>query len=309
MIVVLALLPFSSGFGSEEDPHEDAARCVIELNFEPFAGVILVPATVAGSATLNFIVDSGATMSAITDPLLATALELEVRESGLARGLGSGATQVLITEEVAISSQGVPVLDVSLATHDIGARLFDVFGRHIDGFLGSELFDRFVVEIDPLRRVVVLHEPGEFSYRGDGVVLPIEIVDQRPIINAIVTIEEGKKPVDVRLMIDSGSARYLTLVTGSKRRLKPSGNLSRSGSFGVSGAIEVNVASIHRLEMGLVQVNSVETSFIEPFRVPAVRNIPDLNGIVGNGLLSRFRSFFDYRNRRLILEPLESKLN
>jgi hypothetical protein len=35
-----------------------------------------------------------------------------------------------------------------------------------------------------------------------------------------------------------------------------------------------------------------------------VRNIPNLNGIVGNQLLRRFRIFFDYRGGRLILETL-----
>jgi hypothetical protein len=41
---------------------------------------------------------------------------------------------------------------------------------------------------------------------------------------------------------------------------------------------------------------------MEPFRVPAVRNIPKLNGIIGNPLLSRYHVFFDYRRGRLILE-------
>ena len=47
----------------------------------------------------------------------------------------------------------------------------------------------------------------------------------------------------------------------------------------------------------------VETAWVEPFRVPAVRNIPKLNGIIGNPLLSRYHVFFDYRHSRLILEP------
>jgi hypothetical protein len=44
---------------------------------------------------------------------------------------------------------------------------------------------------------------------------------------------------------------------------------------------------------------------MEEFRVASTRSIPGLNGIVGNGLLSRFRTFFDSRGGRLILEPLD----
>jgi hypothetical protein len=36
--------------------------------------------------------------------------------------------------------------------------------------------------------------------------------------------------------------------------------------------------------------------------VPAVRNIPKLNGIIGNPLLSRYHVFFDYHRGRLIVE-------
>jgi hypothetical protein len=282
-------------------------ECLLEMPFQAFAGVILVHVTVDDSPALSFIVDSGATMSAITDPLLAESLGLEIGESGLARGIGAGATQVFITTETTIRSHGFPVLATSLVAHDIGARLERIFGRAIDGFLGSELFDRYVVEIDPVRRVVALHDPGSFSYRGDGEVLPLEVVDQRPVIPATVTIEADKKPVEVRLMVDSGSARFLTLVTGSKRRLKAPPKRSSSGSVGVSGTIEVDVAPVAELQIGSFLVRNVETTFLEPFRAPAVRNIPDLNGVLGNGLLSRFRSFFDYGNSRLILEPLDRR--
>lgn len=309
MTMSLATAVILSAAASDEDLAGDASNCALELSFEPFAGVILVPASVADSPPLNFIVDSGATMTAITDPLLAQALGLELREAGLAHGVGAGATQVLITESAAIRSQGFEIMNVQLAAHDIVARLADIFGRYIDGFLGSELFDRYVVEIDPQRRVVVLHDPQTFEYRGRGEILPIEIVDQRPIISAVVTIEEGAKPVEVQLMIDSGSARYLTIVTGSKRRLKAPDTLSRSGSVGVSGTIEVDLASVESLEIGSLRENAVETTFIESYRLPAARNIPDLNGVIGNGILSRYRSIFDYRNSRLILEPLDSSPN
>jgi len=37
-------------------------------------------------------------------------------------------------------------------------------------------------------------------------------------------------------------------------------------------------------------------------QVPAVRNIPKLNGIVGNGMPARLRVVFDYGRGRLILD-------
>ena len=47
----------------------------------------------------------------------------------------------------------------------------------------------------------------------------------------------------------------------------------------------------------------LETAWLGGQDVPAVRNIEDLNGILGNRFLSRLRVFFDYRGGRMILEP------
>jgi len=280
----------------------NTASCVHELVYDPFAGLILVSVTVAESPPLDFILDSGATHSAINDPHLAAALGLEVSTGGLARGMGSGATRVLIAEDALIRSDGQELLHAPLVVHDIGGRLAAMAGRDIDGFLGAGLFERYVVEIDPMSRRLLLHDPETFVYSGKGEILPLEVLDRRPVIEARVVVEAGKKPVPVRLMIDTGSSRYLSLITKSRRHLKPPAELTLGASVGVVGEMLVVVGLIERLELGTLVTRRLETSWVEPFQVPAVRNIPKLNGIIGNSLLSRYHVFFDYRRGRLILE-------
>jgi hypothetical protein len=55
--------------------------------------------------------------------------------------------------------------------------------------------------------------------------------------------------------------------------------------------------------MGPLDSANVETTWVEPYRIPAARNIDDLNGVLGNPLLNDYHVFFDYRGGRLILEP------
>lgn len=288
----------------ENESADSASSCVHELIYDPFAGLILVSVTVAESPPLDFILDSGATQSAINDPYLAAALGLEVSAGGLARGMGSGAVRVLIVDDTRIRGDGQELLHSPLVVHDIGGRLAAMAGREIDGFLGADLFERFVVEIDPTRRRLLLHNPDTFAYNGGGQILPLEVLDRRPVVEARVVVKAGKKPVPVRLMIDTGSSRYLSLITRSRRQLKPPAERTLSASVGVVGETFVVVGPIDRLELGLLVVRRVETAWVEPFRVPAVRNIPKLNGIIGNPLLSRYHVFFDYRHGRLILERL-----
>jgi hypothetical protein len=287
---------------TELDSTDRPSSCVHELSYESFAGLILVSVTIGGSPPLDFVLDSGATQSAINDPFLAESLGLEAREAGLARGVGSGAKRVVIADDIAIRCDGVEVLRAPLVVHDIGRRLAELAGREIDGFLGADLFEAYVVEINPVGRRLVLHDPQAFVYSGDGEVLPLLVENRRPMVEAQVVIREGDKPVPLRLLVDSGSSRFMSLITKSRRGLKPPPGLSVGGSVGVVGETLVAVGLVRRFQLGSVVIENVETAWTEPHAVPAVRNIPDLNGILGNQLLSRFRVFFDYRSGTIIFE-------
>jgi len=290
----------SGGSGFAADP-ADGPPCVHELVYEPFAGLVLVSVTINGSQPMDFVLDSGATQSSITDPYLAAALGLEVVEAGFARGMGSGATRVLIVDDASVRADGFEVLHGPLVVHDIGVRLSAMAGRDIHGFLGADFFERWVVEIDPSRRRLLLYDPETDVDTQWGEVLPLEVVDRRPIVAAEVVTEIGKKPLSVRLVVDTGSSRYLTLINGSKRRLRPPEVRSLGASTGVVGETLVTVAPVARLTVGASVTTNLETAWMEPYQIPAVRNIPNLNGILGNALLSRYRAVFDTRGGRLIV--------
>lgn len=300
--VAAVLVIGAVGFcGSATDDAAGTPSCIHELVYEPFAGLILVPVTINGSPPMAFVLDTGASQSSITDPYLAAALGLEVREAGLARGMGSGATQVLFADDVSIRSDGVELMHVPLVIHDIGVRLSTAAGRDIHGFLGADLFARWVVEIDPSTRRLLLHDPETFVDSGPGEVLALEVVDGRPVIEAEVVTEAGKKSLAVRLVVDTGSGRYLTLINGSRRRLSPPEERSVGASVGVVGDTLVTIAPVARLTVGTRVTERLETAWMEPYQIPAVRNIPDLNGILGNALLDRYHVVFDYGRGRLIL--------
>lgn len=301
--ILVGVAPAVIGF--EEEEKANPTSCVHETVYKPFAGLVLVSVTVANSPPLDFVLDSGATSSSLTDPLLAWAIGLEVKETGLARGVGSGAKRVTVTEDTCIRIDGVEVLRSPLVIHDIGIRLAAFAGREIHGFLGADLFERFVVEIDPVGRRLLLHDPQTFVYRGPGYELPLEVVDRRPMVHGTVVVKEGGKEVPVKLVVDTGSGRFLALITKSRRHLKPPTKQEVGASIGVVGESTVVVALTQRLQLGSIIVTGVETAWLEAFDVPAVRNIENLNGILGNRLLISFRSFYDYRGGRLILEPVD----
>ncbi len=282
-------------------PDKVESPCIHELVYESIFGISLVQAEVEGSQPLTFLVDTGATQSALNDPLLAAGVGLEPGRMGLSRGLGAGAKPTVISNEVALRHHGIEILRTEFAVHDIGPMLLRQSGRNIDGIIGYDLFDRYVVEFEPLGGRLRLHDPETFEYNGGGWVLPLAIEDRRPIIDARVVVK-GDKVVPVKLMVDTGSSRTLSLLIGSRRRLKPPAGTLASTSLGVTGEVTVQVGRIKRLEISSITLSPAETTWVEPYRVPAARNIEDLNGILGNRFLMMFRVFFDYNGGRLILE-------
>lgn len=278
--------------------------CVHELVYEAIFGVSMVQVEVENSQPLTFIVDSGASQTALTDPLMAEGLGLEPGGFGLSRGLGAGAKATVISKEVALRHQGVEILRTQLAVHDIGQTLLHQSGRHIDGIIGYDLFKHYVVEFEPLGGRLRLHDPETFEYRGDGWILPLAIEDRRPVVGARVVVK-GDKVIPVKLMVDTGSSRTLSLLTGSRRRLKPPVETRSSTSLGITGNVDVQIGRIERLEISSITLTNAETTWVEPYRVPATRNIDGLNGILGNRFLEMFRVFFDYSGGRLILERPE----
>ena len=301
--MMVGVAPKAAGFEGEGNPTPPS--CVHESVYEPFAGLVLMSVTVADSPPLDFVIDTGATSSSVTDPLLAWALGLEVKETGLARGVGSGATRVSVAKDTSIRIDGVEVLRTSLVVHDIGTRLAATTGREIHGFIGSELFERYVVEINPVGSRLLLHDPETFDYRGPGFEVPLEVVDRRPVVSGTVVVREGGKEVPVRLLADTGSGRFLGLIIKSRRHLKPPAEQRTGVSVGVVGDTTVVVAMTQKLQLGSIVARRVETAWMEAFGVPAVRNIENLNGILGNQFLGSFRTFYDYRGGRLILEPVD----
>jgi len=302
-IAAVLLCPLTSA-DFPDDESLSPASCVHEFRYEPFAGLIVISVTISDSPPLEFVLDSGATRSSLTDPMLAAALGLRVRESALARGVGSGAKRVLVTENVSVRSDGIEILNTPLVIHDIGPQLEAAAGREIHGFLGAELFERFVVEIDPMGYRILLHDPATFSYEESGHHVPFAVIDRRPVVHGKVVVRDDGKEVPVRLVADTGSSRSLSLITRSARHLKPPADRTSGASVGMVGQSRVVFASTTSLHVGPFQAAGVDTAWIGSAGVPALNKIPDLNGILGNEFLSRFRVIFDYGRERLILKEI-----
>ena len=174
--------------------------------------------------------------------------------------------------------------------------------RRRDGVLGSGFFRQFVVELDPAKSTVTLHEPREFEYSPKGTIIPLSFRRDTPIIDGVIGLT-ATQTVNGRFEIDSGCDGGLCLgqsfVEAHGLLAIAQGN-QQSLRSGVGGRARTVEGKLRFLELGGLRVVNPQAQFFTQGS-PADR---DMAGHVGWDVLRQFRVIFDYSRRRLILEKL-----
>jgi predicted aspartyl protease len=171
----------------------DARTLAFDLTDE---GAIVVPVWVEGQGPFRFLLDTGASRSAITarfahhlaTPIRGTTVMLT--PSGHRTPLG-----VARLNAVRIGPVTVPHVDVTI----VSAESIRAAPR-IDGIIGQDVLARWVYTIDYRRRLILWHPEG---VTVAGVRLPLDVHQDGRVL--VVLTQPGEDGVRLRMIPDSGS--------------------------------------------------------------------------------------------------------
>jgi predicted aspartyl protease len=217
--------------------------------------------------------------------------------------MGTGGSEMGSTVRgVDVALPGFQLLDQTMGTLALGA-IAAQSGKPLDGILGHPLFERSVVEIDYPRKCVSLFEPASYRYRGPGVTVPLTFKENLPYVEASVMLPDGRS-VSGKFVIDTGASSSLMLSPEVVEREGVAAAVRKTLTVqarGVGGLSEVRLARLARLELGGFSLAEPVAALQPPGtgRISAEGTV----GNIGGGILSRFKVIFDYRHRRMILEP------
>jgi predicted aspartyl protease len=281
--------------------------------FELHANLIVVPIRINNSDTLNFILDTGVSITLLTDPNVAHQLGLvplrSVKIAG-AGGEGDVTAAVTLGSTVRIGNIRADNLPVLVLSEDI-LSLSDYIGFPIHGIFGYDLFKRFVVNIDFEAKNLTFSLPEKHHYREkrEGVRLPITIEDTKPYLSAMAIVEHDKS-VPIKVIVDTGAGHALSLDLGSHEEIRLPGKVVRTQlGRGLSGVINGNLGRLERLKIGNYILDNVVTSFPDSssFNLGPGRN-GGRQGNVGCELLRRFNVTFNYHDNYMALKPIKKRL-
>ena len=275
--------------------------------FELVNNHLLVPVSVNGSEPFHLILDTGmpAMGAMLYDSDRVQRLKLP-RDSAMRGAVGGAGGDGSRLQADVVSGQRLSVGKVEIR----GAQVIvipvipELVGYH-DGVIGRELFANFVVEANYDERVLTLHDRKRFEPPDGAIELPVTFRGGVPYTTGSVTLlDETVVPLD--LVVDIGASHALSLNGDSDRRITlPEGAVETILGRGVSGEILGHVGRVASFTLAGRRFENMVVSFPES-RHQNPRGVNSLDGNLGNGVMKRFNVAFDYRNKRLLLEPNRS---
>jgi hypothetical protein len=306
----LALPPSPAGAhcravaGATRASHSISDSGSASVDFELADGLIYVQASLNDSEPLWMMLDTGSSVT-LFDESVSKRLGLTLRGEGNVYGPGQESSQKLaLATNATLEFAGAQLSDQTVATLPLEWFSSEV-GRTTDGFLGSNLFRRFVVEIDYANQVLRLYDPATYSYSGSGHRLPLEFTwDNVPRVRAEVITPEGKSITGI-FLVDTGSTTgfWLTKAFSDAHPefLSAEETTEVASVVAVGGEIRSRAGRVPALRFGEFVIPKPITRFSE--NTSGLFAMRDLAGIIGAQVLSQFTVIFDYAHRQMILEP------
>jgi predicted aspartyl protease len=245
--------------------------------------------SVNGGRPLWFIVDTGAEFSILSDTL-AKRLDLRTRRRGI-RDFASGVT-------LTFGGVELPRRDVMIMSFET----FRARKRPIEGIIGHDFFERYVVTIDYAGKTLTAIEPGNFRAPDGAESIPLRFAGNLAVVPVTLELAGGKRTT-ANVIVDTGASQALVLrhPFAQKHDL-----LRQSKSSSTAGSLEsVSVSFAHvpakRLSLGRW---SFDNPPIRAYRTATgAGGYTATDGALGNEILRRFRVTLDYPRKRMLLQP------
>ena len=273
----------------------------LTLPYKDVDGWVLLPASINGRASIDFVLDTGASVVAIIADERTAHLDLDmhgVRRLGADDDLAApvGARQ----DGLEIDLGGVVLEDQAVLA--IPAESLDCKGEQrvapFNGVIGHDLFRRFTVEVNRDRGTVTLHDPDTYRYSGRGRIVPARIDGRQPFVDATVKPPTGET-YPARLHVDSGAGIDLTLFPGSSPAVKAPADGRVSEACFVGGRATYTIGGPAHIDLAGATATTSPVEYATGREVVASGQ----NGRLGARFLARFNVVFDYAHERIILEP------
>lgn len=285
-----------------DDYHIDNNRRRTSFDFKLVNNLILVPVTINDTLDLQFLLDTGVRSTLLIDEVGLFTRHEDARPVQIA-GVGEQRhINAFVMDGVKISLPGITGTNQTMVVlQEDFLKLSTHLGVEVHGIIGYDFFNSFIVQINYLRRRIVVFNEGRFNQGRRHIELPINVEFERPYLSARI-IQDDLEKIDAKLLIDSGASHGILLEVDSDERLKlPDSVLQTIIGWGLGGELSGFLGRIKSIEIGTFEFVDILASFTEGYSDPRLFESLGRRGSIGGEILSRFTTTYDYANELVYL--------
>lgn len=254
----------------------------------------IVSIRVNDSKPLRLMFDSGSGISILTTRA-ASRLKLKTTST-----IKLNSEPVGTVEGLAFNLAGASYRPRAVAVHPMKSdRMLDPF---LDGVLGADVLDHFVVELDYRAKRIRFRDLAKYKYTGSGVNLFMRFDGSRPYVEATI-LPQSRPALKGTWLIDTGASDALYVGSEFAERhslLDAAGTTLGGRSVVLSGTSRTRIGRFKRLHVGHFLVEEPKVTFSETGeRDPFGK----LSCAIGGEILRRFTVIFHKGRQQLTLEP------
>ena len=287
-------------------------RGSIAMPFDLINNLVVIPMRVNDSDTLYFILDTGARQTIITE--LEAEDRLTISYDGETDLVGLGISDPV--PALLSSNNEVYLRGIKGKNHDIVVLLEGVFnlsgfmGRKVNGLLGYDIFENFIVEIDYQKERLFFRDPDLFKEKYESLKkskawkkIPLEITGKKPYLQSTIYNQDGSS-YEAKLLIDSGASHTFFLYPDEdiESQIPPKTIYSFLGT-GLNGEIYGKIGRIKKVRLNEFSFDKPVVFFPEIHGVENALSVGGRDGSVGSELLKRFTVIFNYSDSTMLLKP------
>lgn len=304
--------------GNREDRNiriSNPYKGTVSIPFEFINNLVVIPVRINNSPPLKFILDTGVGRTLITELGVNQAFEINYQENIQLNGLGSGSSlPALVSRDNKIYLDEIEGENHTVVFLLEGRfNLSNFMGTQVNGLIGYDIFENFIVEIDYDREFLYLHDPDYFKKefeerkRSDSwVYLPFEVIENKLYTNAQI-VQSDSSVIDVKLLIDSGASHTVFLYPNTDKEIKISPNLIYSYlGTGLNGEILGKISRVKQINLAGFEIENPIVSYPDDDAIEQAILRSDRNGSIGADILKRFDIIYSYQDSGMLIRKNNS---
>lgn len=279
---------------------------IVTIPFEKVGSYIVVETRINNSSKLKFILDTGVRRTIITELLPGDSIDINSTDTVNLQGLGQGSPLMayISTDNTISLSRKFKLLNKPVyILQDDAFNLTRQTGTKINGLLGVDFFQNYIVQIDYISSRLKFYEKENFEAPKGYGVMPMICEKQKMYIQLSV-LETDTTRRSIKMLIDTGAELNAWFQTLSNRSISiPEKSIHGRIGYGLNGEVNGVFARVPQICIANSCVKDPIVVFPDSASISDIIVNTDRDGTIGSQLLNRFNIIIDSYNKRFYFKP------